>query len=137
VTPQKQTVFGDGRGNCWAACVAALLDIPLSEVPNFCGEPERNERWYLDTDRWLQRYGYRIIGFSFPDASLIEMAVEPGTYLIVTGKSPRGEFLHSVVAEYLGGQQWEIVCDPHPSDDGLDGPWKACDMIVASSRPRS
>lgn len=141
MTPQKQTVFGEGRGNCWATCIAALLDLPLAEVPNFCGEPERNPEWYADTDRWLQQFGYRIVGFTFPEGNAglpiekqIGIAVEPGTYLIVAGKSPRGEFMHAVVVEYTGDNKWEIVCDPHPSNDGLDGPWVSCDMIVASSR---
>lgn len=143
MTPQKQTVFGEGSGNCWATCLAALLDLPVSEVPNFCGSPERNPAWYSDTDHWLQQRGLRIVGITFPENNIamppekqIGMTLEVGAYLIVTGKSPRGDFYHSIVVEYMGDNEWGIACDPHPSGAGLDGPWVSCDMIVVSSRQK-
>lgn len=40
----------------------------------------------------------------------------PGVHYIASGKSPRGDFLHSTV--HLDGK---LVHDPHPSRDGLDG----------------
>jgi hypothetical protein len=95
MTPVDQDVFGEGKGNCWAACIASLLDLPLSEVPNFCGEPERNDNWFKDTDEWLKQRGYRIIGFE--GATGISMG--EGAYALVTGPSPRGNFSHVVVWE--------------------------------------
>ena len=46
-----QTQFGP-RGNCFAACAASILEIPLARVPNFV--PEHGPDWYEEFCNWLQ-----------------------------------------------------------------------------------
>ena len=134
MTPTRQTVFGDGKGNCFAACLACLFDISVEEVPNFCGCPERNPDWYAHANEWLSRRGFKIVGIEFstliPPEQQVTILILPGTYIIVSGKSPRGDFLHNVVAVAEEGGKFSIVCDPHPSDDGIDGGFTAVDFIV-------
>jgi hypothetical protein len=105
--PVDQTRFGSPDGNCFAACVASLLEIPLEEAPDLMKLPD----WYVAFEEWLRPRGLYPVGFSCDGEP-------PGWALaglhILSGGSPRGDFLHSVVAR---GR--EIVHDPHPSRDGL------------------
>ena len=91
--PVQQTRTGS-TGNCFAACIASLLEIPLKLVDGL----------HEDTiNGFLKRYGlhYHEIKASknFPQ----------GKY-IVCGRSPRGG-LHACIGE--GGK---IIFDPHPKD---------------------
>jgi hypothetical protein len=117
--PVKQDKFGNHHGNCFAACVASLLELPLGSVPNFCvlsnyeslGESE----WFDAFLWWLGELGWSYVELY---ASYKEMA--NGQLCILTGKSPRGDFKHCVVGRFEDGVIYEVF-DPHPSDDGLDG----------------
>jgi histidinol-phosphate phosphatase family protein len=100
-----QTKFGVPEGNCFSACVASILHIPLTDVPAFC----KYENWWERFNEWLKSYGYY--------ASIIRYSEtwSPEGFHILSGKSPRGDFQHSVVA--MGG---DIVHDPHPSRAGVE-----------------
>lgn len=112
MTPVKQTLLTDRSidppivGNCFQACVASLLDRPLSDVPHFA---EANE-WPLNFHRWLDEQGLTCVEFkdSNPDAR----AEFWGHHMII-GPSPRAG-KHAVI-----GLNGEIVFDPHPSNEGL------------------
>jgi hypothetical protein len=92
-------------GNCMAASFASILELPLSEVPEF--EDMENVKWFLALEKWLYDLGYEIVRFNG------EMVFKG--YYLVSGNSPRGDFLHQVV--YKNG---EMVHDPHPSNDGIN-----------------
>lgn len=96
--PQRQTEFGD-TGNCLAACVATLLEIPLSTVPNFMRQPN----WYNAFSRWLWERGYAIV-------SVNSFHREP---VIAIGQSPRGR-AHAVIYQY-----GRLIFDPHPDNTGI------------------
>lgn len=115
--PVDQDIFGGGKGNCWAACLATLLDKPLSEVPNFCGE--MGDAWWEETQSWLQGQGlYGIEVFLAGDGPWL-MSLPP-VPVILTGKSPRGEFGHACVGR-ISGNDIEFIHDPHPSREFLGG----------------
>lgn len=105
MTPVDQTTFGIPHGNCFSACVATLLDLPLVEVPWFMGDD-----WPEGFQQWLAPLGlYSVcLRVHLPDGS---EWYPPGLH-ILGGQSPRGP--HAVVA--LGRT---IVHDPHPSRSGL------------------
>lgn len=123
VTPAYQTIFAcpkrnDGHdangvpGNCFQAAVATLLDLPLSEVPHFV----EDENWYeLSRSFVFKKTG---LGFAYFTAEfpVYHHPQSAPKYVLVDGKSPRGDFHHVVVADALTG---EIVHDPHPSGAGL------------------
>lgn len=102
--PTDQTLFGNKEGNCFASCVASIFEVPLDEVPNFCTTKD----WYERLGAWANERGLYPIMFPYSDEW-----VPPG-YAILSGKSPRGDFLHAVVS-FKG----EVIHDPHPSKQGI------------------
>jgi hypothetical protein len=109
--PVDQTVFTVPGGNCFSACIATLLEIPLERVPYFMGDfQERPDAWWDRFLAWLLPHGLYAINIACPpDGEWHPL----GEYILNAG-SPRGDWDHSVVA--VGRK---IVHDPHPSRAGL------------------
>ena len=115
--PVEQTVLGD-QGNCFEACVASLLEIPLEDCnifPDGVGldseaDKASGRHWWIVFQEWLRLNHKRhpiYIMFS-------EMGGDkPKGYSIISGPGPRG-LLHSTV-----GLDGEVAHDPHPSKAGL------------------
>lgn len=119
---------GLGNGNCMAACLASLLDLPLWMVPPFEEMFGRGSEVVYDRiDHWLQRMFGMELGLKgrHDPAQLPEfyMASGPTVRTAATG------VMHSVI--YRAG---ELVHDPHPSGAGLIEV-KFCRFLVASGRP--
>jgi hypothetical protein len=111
VRPVDQTTFGHPGGNCFSACVASLLGIPVACVPYFMGEPgEPGHVWAERLAAWLAPRGLYAMHFEFPPDR--PWKLWPKGYYILGGQSPRGA--HAVVA--LDGA---VVHDPHPSREGI------------------
>jgi hypothetical protein len=115
--PVDQTSLGWPEGNCWAACIATITEIPLDQLPKVEldeeGEPLR-PRWWVAMEVYLRQRGWLLLYTrEFADRPL-----KPKGYHVLGGKGPRcheGEPIdHCVVA--LDG---EPCHDPHPSRDGL------------------
>lgn len=114
--PVQQTTFtpdpdAPDCGNCFAACVASILEMPIEKVPNFVqerGHPVTTDWWdrFLN---WLYPLGYSAIMILPSPEALLD-----GAYSVVTGNSPRGDFDHCVV--YYGK---EMAHDPHPERIGI------------------
>lgn len=112
-----QTTFGgpddapEERGDCYSACLAAVLGLPLSDVPRFC---ELDPPWEPHVNEWLGRLGAYTFTFAWGEhAEHVLRAVRP--LVILTGGSPRNDDRrHAVVAE---GDA--VVHDPYP---GWRGP---------------
>lgn len=127
MTPQTQTNLHieapDGtviqKGSCYQAAVAALMDLPLEEVPNFIE--------YAD-DVWYSIFCDFIRDKGFEYAWSYEV---PKGYSIGSGISPRArkdkKITHAVIC--FDG---EIVHDVHPDRTGLIGPINYYETI----RPR-
>jgi len=122
VSEVTQTAFGfpdqaEPAGDCFPACIASLLERPLSDVPRV--------RCPQDMTGWLRAIGLLAITFRCdPDRN---DPVPEGLH-IVAGQSPRRpdrrDMLHSVVAR---GR--EVVWDPHPSRAGLLN-WQESTLLV-------
>lgn len=103
--PVKQTILGRG-GNCYAACIASLLEQSLERFPNFCS---LGPDWMQKTNEWMATwFGLRIIPLRVEDVSILK-----DVYHIMSGQTERG-LLHSVV-----GMSGKMIFDPHPSAAGL------------------
>lgn len=113
MTPVKQTKLyakdGIHNGNCFAACIASLLDLPLWMVPPFEDMFGRGGEYRARCDDWLARM-FKLEMEEFAPGH--EPSPMPEFY-IASGPSSRG-VLHSVV--YSGGK---LVHDPHPSNEGI------------------
>ena len=109
--PIDQSVLG-ARGNCFSACLASLLEIPIEDVPFFLSEPGDVSRfqWAERLDAWLEPFGLYALHF-FADPA--RPGAFPGVLHIMTGMSPRGR-PHAVI-----GKGRFVVHDPHPDKTGL------------------
>ena len=111
MTPVKQdklySPVGLANGNCFPACLASLLDLPLWMVPPFDQMFGRSD-WRKRVDEWLARaFGLKMVRGSGHDFA------ELPEFYIANGPSPRGVD-HSTI--YSGGK---MVHDPHFSDAGI------------------
>lgn len=115
--PVDQTKFGFPEGNCFEACVASILEIPIEAVPRYPDESS----WFEFYQDWIKQFGLTLIDI---DGS---SGVKPQGYSIMSGMSPRGKFMHATVA--LDG---EMVHDPHSDRTGIvqGGPLEYCLFVV-------
>ncbi len=94
-------------GDCFRACIASVLEVPIAAVPHAA---LLGNRWHMAIDGFLHGLSRELIW---------EDGVPPdGIWAIATVKPPRGsDVLHSVI-----WRDGEIVHDPHPSRAGGEGP---------------
>lgn len=108
----EQTILYAPDGNCFAACIASILELPIENVPNFRG---RDHDWWHEWQQWLQPYNLALLGWSSDDLGDEEVRADTlRGYTICTVRydSSNEGISHSVVA--LNG---EIVWNPHPLRD--------------------
>ncbi len=118
----EQTIFGDGKGNCFAACIASILDLSIEEVPNFV-DLGPIKSWFLAVNDWLvetRRHFYLHL-----ETKAAGNGIGWG-YHVMNGMGPRG-VMHSVVGFGDVGMVW----DPHPSHAGLMGDPDSYGLIVS------
>lgn len=118
--PVQQTRLGKD-GNCFAACLASILELPLEAVPDVMDDLDgpytdwltRYNAWLADT---FGLYLWNITPASdLPDGAqcAVSQLCRQPIFHLIGGKSERG-VMHSVV-----GFQGKVVHDPHPESTGL------------------
>lgn len=106
-------------GNCFQACLASILEMPLEQVPHVY----EGEGWVDETGRvgmrrlqaWLRPLGYLYFEIDF-EAGWIDAWADLGyldCHYVFSGMGDRG-VRHATVA--LNGR---MVHDPHPSRSGV------------------
>jgi hypothetical protein len=81
--PVYQSIVDPINGDCWAACIASILELPLSDVPNFrAGE---NVNFWEETQTWLNSKGVFCIEVNFTDSKYCSFP--NGAYVLLTGPS--------------------------------------------------
>ena len=128
-----QTKFGGDEskieelGNCWAACIATIIEEDLDNVPHFYGTDRVNndtgDCWSA-AQRWLWDRGYSLICFEYTVKGISDILVEGyrNTPCIITGKSQRFSSVnHAVVGMLNQDGSWTLLHDPHPDGTGIDG----------------
>lgn len=126
---QNMFVFTHGTGNRFSAALASLLELDLAEVPNFV--PVHNGQWLEACQEWLSSRNLTLLRIILPETFPVnhyeegkEIRFRELNYpvlCIASGKSPRGSFHHSVVGNVFGLANFELLHDPHPEGNGLDG----------------
>lgn len=116
-----QDRFGKGEGNCWSACIASILDRPLSDFAFFhelymiyaracdAGEPIAIEIVHAHHHELQRLTHHGILRVGNECRQMV-----PIGFSIAIGMSPRG-VMHSCVA-FSGTLVW----DPHPDRSGLE-----------------
>ena len=98
------------KGDCFRACLATILGMPIKAVPHFALLDFAPDVFVAMTcaQAWLEAKGFEMwMG--------LEDGENPLPMCIVNGISPRG-IRHAVVGSTATG---EIIHDPHPSRAGL------------------
>jgi len=110
--PVDQTVFGEPNGNCFAACVASILEIPLKGLPNFNGSeygPDITAETQVNALRlFLAKFKLSAIRLVFGDNDVGNIG-----FTIAGGPAARG-LNHCCI--YKDGK---LAHDPHPDRTGL------------------
>lgn len=108
------------HGNCFAAAIASILELPLTEVPNFETLFGINDTYYYEVlHKWLGHLGYEIYTdekfkcFHGDDSKSEFKELLKDKYYLVSGKSPRGV---QHICIYKNGI---MVHDPHPTREGI------------------
>lgn len=120
--PVKQTLFPDpdvpGKGNCFASCLASILELPLADVPHVM----MHNDWRQQTNRWLaERFGLGLVEVDIENNPPRLFHLPPKLLVIVSGRTERhATRLHSVIGRVQeSGCTWEYLHDPHPDDTFL------------------
>ncbi len=111
--PVYQTITAPGHGNCVQACIASIFELRLDQVPNFVEAVD----WAWALIQFCEHLGVHPVFIDRTKSDPGKNVGRPGGWWsIVTGQSPRGDYLHAVVA--FNG---EIMHDPHPDGGGKIG----------------
>ena len=112
-----QTIFTGPDSNCFQACIASILELPLEKVPNFCGLYDKY--WLPKTIEWLKQKGYNFV-FGIKETPIIPL----GGLIILDGISPRfPDKFHASIYRLVNitdvNCEWVLAHDPHPDNDGV------------------
>ena len=100
-----QTRVGS-EGNCFAACLSSILEIPLAQIPELGDDDE----FLQNIQAFLEPHGLYYVQVK-PDDPIVEIAFRVGeVFHTIEGVSPRGG-MHACV-----GLNGSIIWDPHPND---------------------
>ena len=106
--PVYQTIQDSKHGNCYAACIASILECSLTDVPNFMADG--TDKFSTLLNKWLKNKAFTIISINMHrDIPYITESFEE-VYSIGTVKSSRfKDGLHAVVCK-----GFDIIHDPNP-----------------------
>lgn len=110
--PVKQTRVGQDNGNCWTACIASILELPIEQVPDFIDEKD----FYGSTVKWLGKRGLTLVQIDLQHSTYWPFFWGDTVWTILSGQSPRGDWKHAIVGNGL-----KYVHDPHPDNKMLKG----------------
>lgn len=118
-----QTIIDKDKGNCLSAALASILELDIEEVPNFVWHFKNSFDGAVQL--WLRARGFAWLRIRMPKKIAtgddIRWHSIPEVLCLATGKSPRGDYYHTVVGRIAGGHNFELIHDPHPDGAGLDG----------------
>ena len=124
MVPVEQTVFGPRHGNCFAACLASILELPIDQVPDFITTFE-GHTWLPMLLDWLNKFGLSAVFLAYSSE-----VNAPSGYAILSAWNLRSNCKHAVVVK-----DGAIVWDPSPNRaDGLGEPehWMAFTVLDPS-----
>jgi hypothetical protein len=112
--PVHQTKYGNEEGNCFAACVASILELPMVQVPDFCANPA--DDWFTPFEEWLAGRGLFALTMAPPYTSEERDSMPPLPYIAGGGyEGPTGNGPHAVVHK-----RGRLLHNPNPTHEGRD-----------------
>lgn len=110
--PVKQTKINDEDGDCFNACLASIMELPLERIPEF---QKMGSSWFVPFLEFLHEQRYEYLGTKYGEEKIRAYRGGIDGYYIVGGGSPRG-FSRGHAVVFKDG---EMVHDPHPDSTGL------------------
>jgi hypothetical protein len=112
--PVNQRVLNTVKGDCFAACLASLLEVPLENVPNIHDWPE-GEWFYPLNERLRKEHGTVLL---MVDASSYASLLwfPDGVPFIASCGVKDTTHRHAIVAAY-GREGMKVLHDPLPTPD--------------------
>lgn len=122
--PVDQTQLHDEMsfkcGDCYRACVASVLEIPIEEVPHFA--ELHGDNMFEEADKWFSQRGIYSLRFFIKNYDEDRVYIwGRGAHCIVSGQSPRGKNIHHAIVGYASGYNIDMIHDPHPDRTGIIG----------------
>lgn len=108
MTPTKQTIIGS-KGNCFQACIATILDLDLSDVPDL-NAYEENGEWMGVLNEWLAARKLAYFEAEIPFGEIDAFFEDKDFYHIIIGPTKQGGKIHHAVVARKG----KVVFDPMP-----------------------
>lgn len=120
----KQTKFGPTDGNCFAACIASLLEVPIEEV----AIDIQGDNWWQSLQDCLKPKNLFFLEVRLDVAVKYPLYEMDGILCVFTGKSPRdfkeAESVNHAVVGMINSRPgdsvvFDYVHDPHPDNTFL------------------
>lgn len=117
-----QTRTGMPSGNCMEACIASLLEVPLSDVPDLGDKKDSDWEWcQIVLTNWLVTQGFWWVDFSIGDEKYADFfkkhRIPDNAWVVLCGDNPDG-IAHAVVGQKISGELL-MIHDPNPSRRGI------------------
>ncbi len=119
--PVNQTLFGDGNGNCFTACVASILELPIEAVPNFCADSKGKtmDMWDMVAE-WVRSQNYGLVHIPIKLANCFWVGMDNcwGIGTVPSQKIPDCD--HGVIIGWRASGRWcnpYIAHDPNPNNE--------------------
>ena len=126
------------------ACVATILGESFDQVPNFWDLEDLDASDYTEAIiQWCKDRGWTRLHCDAEFLTdVVHVFVAPGQLAIAGGRSPRSTAksptTHAVVVQWdFSSQKWEIVHDPHPSREGIVGPFTSLSLFIPARPSQS
>jgi hypothetical protein len=134
--PVMQTIFPTEekpmQGNCFAACIASILEISIEDVPDFCAKPGD---WATACNEWLANFGLALLSVKAETEPFPMFPLPAGVWCLPYGITDRHPTrLHSIVGRSRGGLSdgrfdIEYVHDPFPGGNKIQK-LKGVDFLI-------
>lgn len=128
--PVFQENITAGQGDCFSACLASLLELPLAEVPKFRKETSGGTEMMAAARQWCKEHlDLSIVTIQMEDFETANgedirlIGAFAGTPCIAGGISPNLPNCHHAVVGEIDdqGMNFRITHDPNPSGKGIVG----------------
>ena len=111
----NQTIFNK-NGNCYSACIASILEIPIKDVPAFSYNNGKSS--FINANDWIMtNFNMYLLSSDINnfDKENLQIIKKFKIYHLILGLSATYNTYHCCV-----GLNGDVVHDPHPKQLGLN-----------------
>lgn len=113
--PVMQTIIDKGKGNCFSAALASILELKLEDVPYF--RVIDQSIWINELFSFLHKYDCEFYGTKY-GTNILTYDIGINGYYIVNGQS-RFYFDDPTITHSVVFYKGKMIHDPNPANKGL------------------